>query len=368
MLRSDGWSVRPSFSPHGPLEPVTLLFDDAGFTQLAGDPAVAWQTPWSEVSHLRLIRRRGGVAIAAVVANVLYQWRRRDALDPSQFEELRTVLSQHGAREMPRSRRNGAVAVAGLVTLASFAGYFGGLFAHASTSVTLGALEAVNLSARDVPGTWVASTTSSSSALGAIMAVPGQVYTFNPSTTAPAQDSAFNLAANHFQRCVGIQNVNDRIYGLAGQSPTYQVSSPVFSSSNFGGIEVQSSAQYYTSTQDVARDVSEMSHSAFGRCFAESNADLMIGRTSSATPDLTNGVTYVARTFTKGWTSGGSIAVSLPVIGISRANLVVIVEAAGHYEVTLAALVIDLGAARSTIDNLANTLLVRTTSSAAVSA
>ena len=368
VLRSGGWSVRPSFSPHGPTEPVTLLFDEMGFTQLAGDPAVAWQTPWSEVAHLRLVRRRANVMIVAVVANVLYQWRRRIPLSRAQFDELSTLLALHGGREMPRSRRNGALAVAGLVTLASFGGYFGGLFTTAPTSSILSALAAVNLSTRDVPGTWGVSTSASTSELETIMPAPGQVITSNPSTTLPAQDSAFNLAANHFQRCLGIQNVNDRIYGLAGQSSTYQVSSAVFSSSSFGGIQVESTSQYYALPANVASDVNEMSQASFGRCFVESNADMMIGRSSAATPDLSNGANYVAHTFAKGWVSGGSVAVSLPVIGVAHANLVIIVEAADHYEVTLAALVTNLSSARATINNLANALLVRATSSSAVSA
>jgi len=368
VLRSDGWSVRPSFSPHGPVEPVTLLFDETGFTQLAGDPAVAWQTPWSEVAQLRLVRRRQSVTIIAVVSHVLYQWRRRTPLSRAQVDELSALLSVHGARELPRSRRNGALAVAGLVTLASFGGYFGGLLTTTPTSSTQSTLAAVNLSARDVPGTWGVSSSASTSELETILPAPGQFITSNPSTTAPAQDSAFNLAANHFQRCLGVANVNDRIYGLAGQSAMYQVSSPVFSSRSFGGIQVESTAQYYASPLNVASDVGEMSRADFGRCFVESNADMMIGRSSAATPDLTNGLNYATHTFAKGWVSGGSVEVSLPVIGVSHANLVVIVEAAGHYEVTLAALVTHLAAARATIDNLANVLLVRATSSSAVSA
>lgn len=368
VLRSDGWTVRPSFSPHGPTEPVTMLFDDLGFTQLAGSPAVAWQTPWSEVADLRLVRRRRGATMVAMVAGVLYQWRHVGPLSRAQLEDLRGVLSRHGGRELPRSRRNAAVAVASLVILASYGGYFGGLFVSASRSSALSALAAVNLSARDVSSTWSASSSASTSELETILPAPGQVITFSPSTTLAAQDTAFALAASHFQRCLGVDSVNDRIYGLAGQNPSLQVSSPVFSSSNFGGIQVASTAQYYDSPVNVASDVAEMSRPAFGRCFAESNADMMIARSSSATPDLTNGVNYRARTFTKGWASGGAVSLALPVIGVAHAHLVMIVEAAGHYEVTLAALVIDLTAARSTIDNLANALLARITSSATVSA
>jgi hypothetical protein len=345
-----------------------LLFDDAGVTQLAGDPAVAWQTPWSEVAHLRVVRRRRGVAIAAVVARRAYQWRHRDPLSREQVAALVDVISRHGGRELPRSRRRVAGAVAGLVTLASFGGYVGGLFATTATSSTVTALAALNLSARDVAGNWATSTSPSTSERATIMPAPGQVITFNPSTTVPAQDTAFTLAATHFERCLAVASVNDRIYGVAGQSPTYQVSSPVLSSSNFGGIQVQSTAQYYASSRNVASDVAEMSRPAFGRCFAESNADLMVGRSSSTTPDLTAGATYPVQTFAKGWVSAGAVAVSLPLIGVAHANLVVVVEAAGHYEVTMAVLVVDIAAARATIDNLANALLVRVTSTSAISA
>ncbi len=360
--------MRPSFSPHGPTAPVTLLFDDAGVTQLAGNPAVVWQTPWGEVSNLRLVRRRRGATMVAVIAGVVYQWRHVGPLSRAQFEELRAVLARHGGRELPRSRRNVAVTVASLVILASFGGYFGSLFVSAARSSTLSALAAVNLSARDVSGTWSASPSSSTSELATIMPAPGQVITFNPSTTQPAQDTAFTLAASHFQRCLGVASVDDRIYGLAAQSPSLQVSSPVFSSSSFGGIQVESTAQYYDSPVNVASDVAEMSRPSFGRCFAESNADMMIGRSSSSTPNLTNGVAYRARTFTKGWASGGAVSLTLPVIGVAHANLVMIVEAAGHYEVTLAALVVDLATARATIDNLANALLARVNSTSTVSA
>jgi hypothetical protein len=369
-LRSDGWIVRPSFAPHGPTAPVAILLDDVGFTQLTGAPAVAWQTPWSEITHLRLVRRRTGVTIIAVISNVLYQWRRVEPASRAQIDELAAVLGAHGAREMPRSRRNSALAVAVLVSLASFGGYFGALFSPASSPATLSALERVNITALDVSGTWASSTASSTSELNTIMSTPGQVLYTNPSTstTIPAQDSTASLAAVHFQKCLGVTNVVDRVYGLASQYPVYEVSSPVFSSNDFGGIQVESFAQYYDSTQGVAADVAEMSRSSFGRCFAQSNADLMIGHSAAATPDLITGANFAAHTFAKGWVRAGTIEVALPVIGIAHDRLVMIAEAAGHYEAYLAVLVVNLAPARATIDNLANAMLLRVTSTSTTSA
>ncbi len=369
-LRSDGWVVRPSFSPHGPTAPVSLLFDDVGVTQLAGSPEVAWQTPWSEVTQLRLVRRRANVTIVAVIANVLYQWRRTSPASRSQLDELAVVVNAHGGREMPRSRRNAALAVALVVSLASFGGYFGSLFHTTSTPGALQALETVNLSARDVSGTWAATSAAAASELNTVMSAPGQVIYNNSATTTTiaAQDSVFSVAATHFQSCLGVSNVDDRVYGLAGRPPTYQVSSPVFSSSTFGGIQVESSAQYYASTQNVVDDVTEMSRPSFGRCFANSMADLMVGQSSASAPDVTSGVNLSTPTFVKGWRRAGASIVSLPQVGITRATLVVVVEASGHYEVTLGALVVNLASARSTIDDLANALLLRVNSTAAVSA
>jgi hypothetical protein len=366
-LRSDGWSVRPSFTPHGPTTPVTLLFDDAGFTQLAGAPAVAWQTPWSEVSHVRLLRRRRTTVVAMVVANTLYQWRRDLPLARSDAEELAATLLAHGAREMPRVRRNTALVVAAVVALASFGGYFASLAAPAATPAAVHALEALNLSARDVSGTWASTMATNASALSTVLPAPGQVTT-DTSSSAITPDTAGTLAGVHFERCLGVASVDDRLFGLAGQYPLYDVASPIFSSTTFGGIQVQSDAQYYPNVQNVRDDVAEMSRPSFGRCFAQAVADEMVGRSSSTTPNLTTGVTLAETTFVRGWVRAGSESVALPLEGVGRATLVVVVEAADHYEVTLAALVGDYAAARTTIDDLVNAVLVRVTSTAAVSA
>ena len=363
-LRSEGWSVRPSFAPHGPTQPVTLLFDEAGITQLAGEPAVAWQIPWSEVTNLRLAQRRSTVRIVAVIAGVLYRWRRDAALVPGSFDELRSVLEAHGARETPLARRYSAIIVAVAVTAASFGGYFGGLFDHVTTSPVVTALEALNVAPRDVAGTWASSLASASSILTSLGPPPGQVQFNDPATTTTvaARDSALGLAAQHFQKCLGVESNHDRVYGAAGTTPRYQVSSPVFSSSQFGGVQVESTAQYYDSPQSVGLDVREMSRSSFGRCFVESLADALVGANTASTPDLRTGATLATPTFAKGWVRGGDAAISLPLLQLPRADLVAIVEASGHYEITLYALVLDLSRSRDAILNLTNALLARVTS------
>ena len=80
-LRSTGWSVRPSFVTNGATSDVTLLADDIGLTQLAGQPSVAWQTPWAELGNLQLIRFARGIALFATANGVRYCWRTRDVRD-----------------------------------------------------------------------------------------------------------------------------------------------------------------------------------------------------------------------------------------------------------------------------------------------
>lgn len=364
VVRSEGWTVQPSFAPNGPTHPVTLLIDEAGVTQLAGGPSVAWQTPWSEFKDIRLLRTRSGACIVAVIAGVTYQWRRSETLTRYEYEELRTILVSHGGREAPRARRATAWAVAAIVTLASFGGYFGSVWQHGHRASQLASLEALNLNVRDVPGAWSSSTLASSSLLTTLVPPPGQVQVANPSTTtsAPPSASPFALAANHFQRCLPVASVDDRLFGAAGTIPNYQVTSPVFYSSDFGGVQVVSTAQYYDSAPSVALDTVEMSRPSFGRCFAQAAGDELEGAASGATPDLRNGRSFASATFVKGWSRGGVVEVRLASLQVNRAQLVFVEETAGHYEVTLFALAIDLSRATSIIHTLTNALLARVTS------
>jgi hypothetical protein len=362
--------VRPSFAPHGPTSPVTLLFDDTGLTQLAGEPVVAWQTPWSEIAQLRFVRRRSSVTIIATIAHVIYQWRRIAPAERTSLEELARVLRAHGAHEVPRARRVGALVAVLLVSVASFAGYFGGLLSPSAPSPALTEVKAVNLSARDVAGTWGASLSNTDSVLGAIMPTPGEVIRTDPATTttALAASSPLALVASHFQQCVGVASGADRVYGLAGVAPNYEVSSPVFSSNDDGGINVESVAQYYDAPQNVIDDVAEMSRASFGRCFADTDADLMVAAAQDPTPNLTSGVTYDVHTFARGWVRAGAITLSEPIVGLSHDTLVMVAEASGHFEAYMAVLVGDVAAARTTIDALANAMMLRVTSTSTTSA
>ncbi|HTB09000.1 MAG TPA: hypothetical protein VK704_04235, partial [Acidimicrobiales bacterium] len=115
-LRSEDWAVQPPFVPNGPTSPVTLLFDEAGLTQLAGIPAIAWQTPWSEIANIELVRVGHRMMLFASVANVRYLWRHRDL---EGYDTLRAVVLEQGGIVTERRQRLGVYAVVAIVILAS---------------------------------------------------------------------------------------------------------------------------------------------------------------------------------------------------------------------------------------------------------
>jgi hypothetical protein len=357
-LSSPGWSVHPSFVPHGPTSPVTLLFDEEGLTQLAGVYPVAWQTPWSEIFHPQLVRSGRSLALFATIGDVRYAWRTTSLED---YEDLRGIVLAHGGEVSRRRRRAGALLAAAVLLLASFAG---GIAAWLSgSSSELAQAQAVNLTLRDLPPGFSAAATS---VLGFIFPPANQVITSTPTTAAPVS-SSWTRAIAAFESCLGVTSAKDRVYGAAGQMPDYQVSSPIFSSTNFGGIQLASTSQYYATTTMVERDVAEMSRADFGACFARSNADLVYSGATGSSASLTGGVNWNPVTFARGWSRGG--AADLTVSGtVAPLHLVMVVAAEGHYEVTLGVLVAEWPQSESFVAGLLTTLKSRIGPTGAISA
>ncbi len=359
-LRSEGWSVRPSFVPHGPTSPVTLLSDESGLTQLAGEPAVAWQTPWSELANLQLVRFSKGMALFATADGVRYCWRHRKLTD---YEAVREVVLAHGGTVERRRRRAGMLVVAIVVLAASLAGGIGALLNHGSSGAReLADARAVNLSLKDLPSSWAAFPTGVVSPLSAIFPPADQVVTSSTTpTTAPPTNSVWGRVSSLFQRCIGVSAARDRVYGAAGQMPDYQVSSKIFTSP-LGDVTLASTTQYYNTTTMVKRDTAEMSRANFGSCFATSNVALVLAVFGSAIPTSNIGVEWRPLTFVRGWSRGGVAEITQP--GATRPlHLVMAVISSGHYEVTLGALVAKWPESKSFLANLVNTLLARMTSS-----
>jgi hypothetical protein len=365
-LRSEGWSVQPSFVPNGAVTPVTLLADENALTQLAGDPAVAWQTPWSELSNIQIVHFARSMALFATASGVRYCWRNPSRAD---FEALRTIVLAHGGVVAHHRRRAGVYSVAIIVLVAALAGGIGSwLYRNSSGSKEIADTRNVNLTLRDLPTGWFVSPVPQTSPLSELFPASGKVS--KPSTTpttVPKKNSIWAQVSTVFQQCLGVSAQRDRVYGAAGQQPEYQVSSPIFDSPSFGGIEVVSTTQYYSTTTMVHRDTVEMSRKNFGSCFATSNVALVrvLDRVKVSSTDF--GTNYRPATFLRGWTRGGEALMTLPHVP-GTPHLVVVQITSGHYEVTLGVLVNQWPQSTTFVSGLTSTLLSRmesTTSKAA---
>lgn len=360
-LRSEDWAVRPSFVPNGPTSPVVLLADDTTLTQLAGIPAVAWQTPWSEISNLELIRFSHQMALFATIGGVRYCWRHHDLSD---YEAIRALVLEHGGAVNRRRRRAGVLSVVAVVVLASFAGGIAAWFNRGGHHVNeLADAQSVNLTLNDLPSGWYK---TSNAVLNYLVPPANKIYRFKntTTTTAPAQNSAFAKAATVFQTCLGVSDRKDRIYGEAGQQPDIQVSSPIFTTNTLGGIELASTTQYYHSSAMVDKDTHEMSMTNFGSCFVKSNASLILSGFGLTAPKAVVATQWQPVTFAKGWHRGGVVDITVPGV-TAKLHLAVVVITHGHFEVTLSAIVQSFPKSQAFLANEANVLLSRMTSSTA---
>ena len=356
-LRSEGWSVQPSFVPHGTVAPVTLLADDDALTQLAGEPAVAWQTPWTELSNVQIVGFARSMALFATVSGVRYCWRNPSRND---FEALRAIVLAHGGVVARQRRRAGIYSVAVIVLIAALAGGIGSwLYRNSSGSNVIAETRNVNLTLRDLPTGWYPSPAPSASPLYNLFSAAGKLE--KPSTTPttlPKKTSIWAKVSNVFQECVGVSAHRDRVYGAAGQQPEYQVSSKIFDSPSFGGIEVVSTTQYYVTTTMVHRDTAEMSRRNFGSCFATSNVALVRAVYRASVPTSNTGTNFRPATFLRGWSRGGEAQLTLPSVS-ETPHLVMVEITNGHYEVTLGVLTNDWPKAATFVSGLTGTLLSR---------
>ena len=360
-LRSEDWAVQPPFVPNGPTSPVTLLFDDAGLTQLAGIPAIAWQTPWSEIANIELVRVGHRMMLFASVANVRYLWRHRDL---EGYDTLRAVVLEQGGIVTERRQRLGVYAVVAIVILASLGGGIAAWFNRGSAAKTeLSDARHINLSLNDLPSDWYK---TSNTVLNYLVSPPSKVYT-STTTTAPPKNSIGEQAAAVFQKCLGVSNAKDRVYGAAGQEPDYQVSSPIFNTNSLKGIELASTSQYYHSLTMVDKDNHEMSMTNFGSCFVTSSADIILSGLGTTIPKGVVATDWQPTTFSKGWSRGGVVSLALPNVK-SKVQLVMVVITHGHYEVTLSAIVGSFKKSETLLNGLVNTLLSRTENSTSTSA
>ncbi len=352
-LHSVGWRVHPSFVPHGPVAPVTLLADDEGLTQLAGVYPVAWRTPWSEIANLALVRRGSRMVLAATVDGRRVEWRRRGLED---YEAVRALVEERGGSVSRVSRRRWvALGVVGAVMVASLGGVLGALLHHGPGPLSGPTASAgAQLTGRDLPPGWSATPTGLLSFLDPPAGAVDPVTT----TTPLSVDLVTPRVVARFQSCLGVSASADRVFGGAAQLPEVQVTSPIYHRVRPAETELVTVAQVYATTTMVRRDVAEMSRPHFGACFAAASASLL---ESTFTGQLTlarGASSFTPRTFARGWARGGVVPLHLP--GVTRPYvLVVVVVAGGHDETTLNFVTPTWPADRSLVAGLVGTLKAR---------
>jgi hypothetical protein len=140
------------------------------------------------------------------------------------------------------------------------------------------------------------------------------------------------------------------------------VTSRVFASTSYGGIEALSSAQYYRTTSMVHRDTAEMSRRNFGSCFVTSNVAIVRAVNNVRLPTTNVGANFRPATFLRGWSRGGEAVLSQS--GVPGSPHLVLVEiTSGHYEATLGVLVTKWPSSERFVSNLTSTMLSRMVSS-----
>lgn len=348
-VRSEGWRVAPSFASHGPTENLTLLLDENGLTQLGGDPTVAWQSPWSVLGSVTLVRFARGLALFATVDGVRYCWRRTSTTG---FDALRSVVRAAGGTVERRRRLSAPLVTALAVTVVAASGTFA--WWGAGSNNVLAQVKAVNLTAADLGPKWA---TVSNAFLVYFVPPAGQVFT-STTTTAPPTNSPFTRSAHLFQTCIGVSAAHDRVYGAAGQLPDYQLSSPMFRTNSFGGLEVASTAQYYATTDMVRRDVAEMARPHFGSCLANAQVAVMNALIHQGFHGANSARNWRPLITTPVFARGGEATVSVQSIGVDL-TLDIVVIAHGHWEITLDVLSVDPAAVRSEVVALTQTLADR---------
>lgn len=307
------------------------------------------------LAHVRLVKALRTTTLQAEIDGRTFTWRtsRRAA-----FAELAPAVTAAGG-SVRRDRSPLTIAlVSVLIAAAALTGALGGRLHEKLILSTVTELRSINLTIRDLPGAW---TEQASSPLAPLVGPANQVTITKAVTTtsSPAATSPYAQAERSFFSCLPTSNATDRIFGAAGQQPLYQVSSPVFSSTVHGGIQVASSAQYYLDTSMVTKDTAEMARARFGACFANANADLILSAIEGS-PQIRSGVAHHVSTFAKGFSVVGEA--SLPGVAsatVATMHLIVAVVTAGHYEVTMLMIAADYAAVSSLVSNLVNTLLSR---------
>ncbi len=314
IRRFNGWTINPTFVVNSASRPVSLAIDDSRLTQWIGEPASVWQTPLTEVRNLELQVGRRRLVLRATIAGTRYTWRTTREEHHDEFIEL--VRNKGGRIIRPhRARTASVLTTAAVLLIASGASIVSWL--TSSNQPSASELGKVNVQRTDLPGGWHIANTG----LAALLAGPAyKTYTFNtvpPKLTGMAKKLT-NAVVGNYERCMGVDSAHDRLFGSGGEAPVLQVSGDGYATTTYGGAEIASSVQFYSSRAKVQRDINNYSSPKFGRCYAQYNAQSINGivRNSVAAANVKFATTnYAPFTLAHGFRRGGMATITLPGAG-----------------------------------------------------
>ncbi len=198
------------------------------------------------------------------------------------------------------------VVIAGLGFALSATGSSGS--AQAERKAERATAQSLGLSAADVPRGWGQDNPASSPLAGLLGTAPSSKPT-------PSEKKANDEVVSEYQRCMGISNKNDRMFGAAGTTPLVQVPSAPFGTSDGTSlIEVGTATQRYRSATTVAGDARQARDPNFGVCFAQA-----MGRFVAAGADPTQAMatpTVVTTSF--GHPLGAQVSGAVVSVGIAN--------------------------------------------------
>ena len=306
-LRTDGPDAEPGRieatgarlrHPLGSLpagEDLEIVVTAGSIGLVGGRPPTALQLPVTALRHLSCRRRRGHLELRGLLGDAGFHLvvaesslRGGSALDLAELLGLSLPQGRAG-----RDRRGLGLVLMGLgmvligagVALIASLGASSSPSASPSSPAVASRHRAVqqaaskNLVVGDVPAGWVRDDPSTSPLANLIGSTPS-------STPTPAEKQAYRRVVDEFQRCMGVRDAKDRIFGKAGVQPLGQAPSAIYGIGGADGgiIEVGGVTQRYATDAQVAADLKQIKQPSFPGCFAATMGRLLVGSDPSSQP------------------------------------------------------------------------------------
>ena len=265
---------------------VELRVDDRTLSVVGGEPPTAWQLPFSALAGASVARRAASIELAGWLAGSYAELSipvegveggRADEL----FERLARATGSAAARP-PRQRRRraawlivalSALGIAATLLIVLLGSSTGGSGSSGQSAAERSATRSRGLVLGDLPSGWGLDNPATAPLSGLLSTSGG--------SSTKAERAAYATVVAEYQRCMGLSDASDRVFGKAGVTPLLQVSSKPFATiTSSAYLEAGTVTQLYSSPADVAKDLTQLRSASFPGCFAESLGRLIMESSS----------------------------------------------------------------------------------------